>query len=105
MLSIVHPPALFFCGLDYTVIKSFSSILKSVDPFVSQKEESYRAVLAQVTSLAHFLLELLRKPHKETRLEFEHLLLVSVPSLPTLLMVCISMFGSSACGGTGLTCP
>lgn len=53
-----------------------SSILKSVDPFASKKEDSYRAVLPQVTSLAHFLLELLRKPHKDTRLEFEHLLLL-----------------------------
>lgn len=91
-------------GLDHSVITFFSSILKGVDPFASQKENSYRAVLPQVTSLAHFLVELLHKPHKDTRLEFEHLLLVSVPLLPTFL-VYIPMLGSSACGGTGLTCP
>lgn len=79
-------------GLDHALITFFSSILKSVDPFASKKEDSYRAVLPQVTSLAHFLLELLRKPHKDTRLEFEHLLLVSVPLVPNscLYSLCIS---------------
>lgn len=91
-------------GLDHTAITFFSSNLKSVDPFASKKEDSYIAVLPQVTSLAHFLLELLRKPHKDTRLEFEHLLLVGVPLWPIFLMY-IPLLGSSACGGTGLTYP
>lgn len=92
--------------LDYNVIQFFSSILKSLDPFASKKEDSYRAVLPQVTSLAHFLLELINKPHKDTRLEFEHLLLVSFPSLLKIVFMCTCLhFASSVCGGTGLTCP
>ena len=55
-----------------------SSLLKDVDPFASQKQESFRAVLPQLKSLARFVLELLNKPHKDTHMEFQHLLLVSV---------------------------
>lgn len=55
-----------------------SSLLKDLDPFAIQKEESYRAVLPHTISLAHFLVTLTHKPHKDTRMEFEHLLLVSV---------------------------
>lgn len=67
----------------------FSSLLKSVDPFASQKEESYKAVLPQITSLAHFLFELIHKPHRDTRMEFEHLLLVSVYALITSPFICM----------------
>ena len=52
-----------------------------MDPFSSQKQESFEVVLPQLKSLAQFLLELIHKPHKphkDTRMEFEHLLLVSI---------------------------
>ena len=53
-----------------------------MDPFASQKQESFKAVLPQLKSLARFVLELLNKPHKDTQMEFQHLLLVSVTSEP-----------------------
>lgn len=56
----------------------FSSLLKDLDPFAIQKQDSYRVVLPQITSLVHFLLKLTHKPQRDTRMEFEHLLLVSV---------------------------
>lgn len=49
-----------------------------MDPFASQKQESFGAVLPQLKSLARFVLELLQKPHKDTNMEFQHLLLVSM---------------------------
>ena len=54
----------------------FSSILKDLDPFSSQKQDSFKAFLPQLCSLAHFLLNLLQRSHKDTHMEFQHLLLV-----------------------------
>ena len=57
---------------------SNSSLLKDVDPFASQKQDSFRAILPQLKTLASFVLELLNKQNQDTRMEFQHLLLVSI---------------------------
>lgn len=54
-----------------------SSLLKSLDHFAIQKNDSFKAVLPQVTSLASFVLPMLNTPQKDTQMEFQHLLLVS----------------------------
>ena len=58
-------------------ISSCSSHLKDIDPFDSQKEKSYQAALSHITSLVRFINDLIHRPQRDMRMEFEHLLLVS----------------------------
>lgn len=59
----------------FDIIQS-STLLKDIDPFSNQKEESFKAMLPQITSMAKFLCELIHKSNRDMRMEFEHLVLL-----------------------------